>query len=411
MPRLTKKLRVFGPGLVVTAAAIGPGTVTTSSVSGATYGFALLWAVVFAVLASMVLQEMAARLGVETRQGLGEALATTFENPAMKALMVSLVISAITIGNAAYAGGDITGAAIGLQTLTGVSPKVWAAVIGLFMFALLATGRYRIVELALMALVGVMTVVFLVTAAMVGPDLGAMLAGMFVPSMPDGSLATIIALIGTTVVPYSLFLHASAVQEKWSESVPRDQALSEARLDTFFSLGLGGIITVAIVATSAAAFFGRGIGVENAGQMAEQLEPLLGTAAKYFFAAGLVATSLAAAVTGPLAASYATTGVLGWEINRRSWKFRAVWALIIVAGTVAAVLGEDPVALILFTQATNGILLPVIAAYLLVVMNRTDLLGQAKNGTLANVFGALVVLIMIGLGLYQFFIHWERRFE
>lgn len=395
----------------MTAAAIGPGTVTTSSVSGATYGFALLWAVVFAVLASMVLQEMAARLGVETRQGLGEALATTFENPAMKALMVSLVISAITIGNAAYAGGDITGAAIGLQTLTGVSPKVWAAVIGLFMFALLATGRYRIVELALMALVGVMTVVFLVTAAMVGPDLGAMLAGMFVPSMPDGSLATIIALIGTTVVPYSLFLHASAVQEKWSESVPRDQALSEARLDTFFSLGLGGIITVAIVATSAAAFFGRGIGVENAGQMAEQLEPLLGTAAKYFFAAGLVATSLAAAVTGPLAASYATTGVLGWEINRRSWKFRAVWALIIVAGTVAAVLGEDPVALILFTQATNGILLPVIAAYLLVVMNRTDLLGQAKNGTLANVFGALVVLIMIGLGLYQFFIHWERRFE
>ncbi len=398
---MIKRLRNMGPGLLVAAAFIGPGTVTTASVVGASTGYALLWALVFSIFATIVLQEMSARLGVVSREGLGEALRTTFDNPLFKIVAVLLVVAAIAFGNAAFETGNIIGASLGLQAILGLSTQIWAVIIGIGAFALLASGAYRVIERALVALVILMSVVFLVTAIMVRPNVGDFLGGVFTPSIPPGSLVTVIALIGTTVVPYNLFLHASSVQEKWPESMPTRQALAESRTDTILAIILGGLITLAIVSTAAAAFFGSGTQIESAGQMAEQLEPLLGSAAKYFFALGLLAAGLTSAITAPLAAAYATSGALGWERNLRSRKFQAVWAIIIIFGTIFAVIGTSPVAAIVFAQAANGVLLPVIAVFLLIVMNRSDLLGEFKNGVVANILGAVVVLIVAGFGIFQ----------
>ncbi|MDP9454676.1 MAG: manganese transporter [Actinobacteria bacterium] len=398
---MIKRLRNMGPGLLVAAAFIGPGTVTTASVVGASTGYALLWALVFSIFATIVLQEMSARLGVVSREGLGEALRTTFDNPLFKVVAVLLVVAAIAFGNAAFETGNIIGASLGLQAILGLSTQVWAVIIGIGAFALLASGAYRVIERALVALVIVMSIVFLVTAIMVRPNVGDFLGGVFTPSIPPGSLVTVIALIGTTVVPYNLFLHASSVQEKWPESVPTRQALAESRTDTILAIILGGLITLAIVSTAAAAFFGSGAQIESAGQMAEQLEPLLGPAAKYFFALGLLAAGLTSAITAPLAAAYATSGALGWERNLRSRPFQAVWAIIIIVGTIFAVVGTSPVAAIVFAQAANGVLLPVVAVFLLIVMNRSDLLREYRNGTVANILGAVVVLIVAGFGIFQ----------
>ncbi len=398
---MIKRLRNMGPGLLVAAAFIGPGTVTTASVVGASTGYALLWALVFSIFATIILQEMSARLGVVSREGLGEALRTTFDNPVFKVVAVLLVVAAIAFGNAAFETGNIIGASLGLQAILGLSMQVWAVIIGIGAFALLASGAYRVIERALVALVIVMSIVFLVTAIMVRPNVGDFLGGVFTPSIPPGSLVTVIALIGTTVVPYNLFLHASSVQEKWPESVPTRQALAESRTDTILAIILGGLITLAIVSTAAAAFFGSGTQIESAGQMAEQLEPLLGPAAKYFFALGLLAAGLTSAITAPLAAAYATSGALGWERNLRSRPFQAVWAIIIIVGTIFAVVGTSPVAAIVFAQAANGVLLPVVAVFLLIVMNRSDLLREYRNGTVANILGAVVVLIVAGFGIFQ----------
>jgi len=398
---MIKRLRNMGPGLLVAAAFIGPGTVTTASVVGASTGYALLWALVFSIFATIILQEMSARLGVVSREGLGEALRTTFDNPLFKVVAVLLVVAAIGFGNAAFEAGNIIGASLGLQAILGLSTQVWAVVIGIGAFALLASGAYRVIERALIALVIVMSIVFLITAILVRPNLGEFVGGVFTPSIPPGALVTVIALIGTTVVPYNLFLHASSVQEKWPESVPTRQALAESRTDTTLSIILGGLITLAIVSTAAAAFFGSGTQIASAGQMAEQLEPLLGAAAKYFFAIGLLAAGLTSAVTAPLAAAYAISGAVGWERNLRGRKFQAVWAIIIIVGTIFAVVGTSPVAAIVFAQAANGVLLPVVAVFLLVVMNRSDLLGEHKNGVVANILGAVVVLIVAGFGIFQ----------
>lgn len=398
---MLNNLKKFGPGLLVTAAFIGPGTVTTASVAGADFGFALLWVVIFSIFSTIILQEMTSRLGLISRTGLGECIRKLFKSKLLSAFSAIFVVAAIAFGNAAFETGNIVGAAIGLEALTIISPKIWAFLVGTAALALLATGTYRIIEYALVVLVGLMSFVFILTAILVRPDICRVFSGIFVPRIPDGALITTIALIGTTVVPYNLFLHSNSVQEKWNENIPKSQALAESRLDTIFSISIGGLITLAIVATAATAFFMQGIEIKNAGMMADQLEPLLGPAAKYFFAVGLLSAGLTSAITAPLAAAYATAGVLGWKRNMKDWKFRAVWIFIVLIGTVMALIGKSPIAAIVFAQAANGILLPFIAIFLLVVMNRKDLLGDSTNGALANILGMTVVLIITALGIFQ----------
>ena len=121
----------------------------------------------------------------------------------------------------------------------------------------------------------------------------------------------------------------------------------------------------------------------------------------YFFATGLLAAGLTSAITAPLAAAYATAGALGWGGGLKDLRFRAVWAVILIIGVVVATFGQKPVAAILFAQAANGIILPVIAVFLLIVLNRSDLLGKYKNGVVANLMGGAVVLIVTGLGAYK----------
>ena len=132
--------------------------------------------------------------------------------------------------------------------------------------------------------------------------------------------------------------------------------------------------------------------------MAQQLEPLLGANARYFFAAGLFAAGLSSAVTAPLAAAYAVCGALGWSRDMRGTGFRLTWLTVLVSGTTFAALGTKPLTAILFAQAANGFLLPILAIFLLVVMNRSDLLGRYVNRRWANGAGALVVLVTLLLG-------------
>ena len=397
-----KKLKNLGPGFLVTAAFIGPGTVTTASVAGANYGFTLLWVIFFSIFATMVLQEMSSRLGLISRAGLGKAIGSTFANPVLAVLSSLLVVAAIAFGNAAFETGNIIGAAIGLEALTDVSSNTWAILVGAAAFSLLVTGKYRVIERMLIALVLIMSVVFILTAIIVRPGISSLLAGIFKPRIPTGAMITTIALVGTTVVPYNLFLHSSSVQEKWAEFIPRKQALAESRMDTAVSISIGGLITLAIVATAAAAFFQHGIEIKNAATLAIQLEPLLGSTAKYFFAIGLFSAGMTSAVTAPLAAAFATAGIMGWQRNLKDWRFKAVWAAIILIGVIFAMVGKSPIAAIVFAQAANGILLPLVAIFLLVVMNRGDLLGEFKNGVLANILGIIVVLFTAGLGIFQF---------
>lgn len=389
------RLRNVGPGAMVAAAFIGPGTVTTATVAGVETGVSLLWALLFSVIATIVLQEMAARLGLVTGRGLGEAVRDRFEIPWRRAVAVLLVLAAIGIGNAAYQTGNLLGGSLGLEALFGGGARLWAVLLSGVAFLLLWAGSYRLVERAMVALVSLMAVVFVATAALLLPSADELLGGLLVPRLPpDGSgLLLAVGLVGTTVVPYNLFLHASSVRERWSGP----GSLAAARLDTVLSVFLGGLVSMAVVITAAGAI-GAGE-IQDAADMAVQLEPLLGSWARAFFAVGLLAAGLSSAVTAPLAAAYATAGVLGWERDVKSPRFRAVWVSVLLVGTGFAVIGLRPVPAILFAQVANGILLPAVAGFLYLTVNDRSRMGERANGPWMNLAGGLVVLVALALGV------------
>jgi len=385
-----------GPGWIVAAAFIGPGTVTTATLAGAAYGAALLWALLFGVLATMVLQEMAARLGLVTGLGLGEAVRRRFRTPVARGLAVALVVGAIAMGNAAYETGNLLGGALGLEGTVGGDVRLWALLIGGCGFALLWSGSYRAVERVMVGLVGVLSIAFVATAVRVLPQVDGLLSGLLVPSLPDGSLLVAVGLIGTTVVPYNLFLHASAVGRRWSGP----EELPAARRDLVLSIGVGGAVSMAILVTSAGTLYLTGASeVESAAGMAAQLEPLLGGWARLLFGIGLFAAGMTSAVTAPLAAAWATAGALGWDADLQDRRIRWVWGGVLAVGVLFATVGLRPVPAIVFAQVMNGVLLPAVAAFLLLAVNQRAWMGERVNGRWSNVAGAAVVAVAAGLGV------------
>lgn len=374
------------------AAFIGPGTVTTATLAGGRFGVVLLWALLFSVLATLVLQEMAARLGLVTGRGLGEAIRERFRGAVSRPVAVLLVLSAIAVGNAAYQTGNLLGGSLGAEALAGGGARGWSLGLAVVAFLLLWSGSYRLVERFLVGLVVVMSVVFVATAAVLAPSAGEILGGLLVPSVPRGGEAVAVGLIGTTVVPYNLFLHASAVRERWSGP----EGLPAARLDALLSIGLGGAVSMAIVVTAASA---AGTEVTGAADMARQLEPLLGGWAQGFFALGLLAAGLSSAITAPLAAAYAARGALGWSGGLDTGRFRAVWIAVLLTGAGFAAAGFRPVPAILFAQVANGLLLPAVALFLVVAANDGERMGRWKNGPALNALAGLVLLVAAGLGL------------
>lgn len=387
----------FGPGALVAAAFIGPGTVTACTLAGASFGFALVWALVFAAFATIILQEMTARLGILGGVGLGEALVAPGTPQVLKWASILLVLAALALGNAAYEAGNITGGALGLRAVTGggdAAQRLAALLIGLGAAAALLFGRYRALERLLIALVILMSLAFAGSMFLVRPDWAALLAGLR-PTLPEGSLLTAVALIGTTIVPYNLFLHAAAVRERWKASP--DDALSAAITDTRVSIGLGGLVSILILGTAAGSLFGSGMIISNAADMASALEPAYGPAARVLVGIGLFAAGLSSAITAPLATAHAVCEVS--RISKDSPVFKVISLTIVAIGAGVALLGIRPVELILVAQVANGLLLPVIACFLLITMNRKSLLGREVNGPVRNTLGILVVLIASFFGL------------
>ncbi len=396
--RFVERLKEFGPGALVAAAFIGPGTVTTATLAGANYGYALLWALVFATLATIILQEMAARFGTITQMGLGQALRQRLATSIWRWPMFTLIMVALYLGNAAYQAGNLSGAALGIEAVIGTGEHTFRLAVvfiaGISGF-ILWRGSYKQIEKVLIALVLFMGLAFIATFIVVQPDLTEMTRGLFVPSIPDGSLLTVVALIGTTVVPYNLFLHASAAKSKWAGK----DDLPAARTDTIVAIGLGGLITVFIVSTAAASMFARGLSVSNAGDMALQFEPLFGAFSRYLMGFGFLAAGLSSSITAPLATAYAISEITGLEGGVTDPKFRAISISVLIFGMIVAMTGIKPITIIIGAQFANGLLLPIIAAFLLFAMNQKAILGEYANGWKANFAGATVLVVTLGLGL------------
>ena len=394
-----QRIKEVGPGAVVAAAFIGPGTVTSCFTSGASYGTTLLWAILFSTISVIIMQSMASRLGIVTGKGLGEALRTKYTSKIARVLLAILVIVAIFIGNVAYETGNVSGAILGIQAIsTGIDNQTWkiilALVVGIVAFILLYSGSYKYIEKFLTALVVIMGLIFLVCAFASKPNWGNVFKGLFVPSAPDGSSwMTIAALMGTTVVPYNIYLHASSSAKKWNNP---EVDIKTSMVDSVLAIGLGGIISMAIIICASSLLGNPAADIATGKTMAMSLTPLLGSWATVIFGIGLFAAGFSSAITAPLSAAFASSGILGWGEDMKKWRFKIIWIIVLAFGIVATcTLGKSPAEIILFAQAANAFLLPITGVLLLIACNDKKMMGKYKNGVVINILAIIVIGVFL----------------
>ena len=392
---MAKRIKGFGPGAMIAAAFIGPGTVTTATLAGGNFGFTLLWAIAFSVIATLTLQEMTARLGAVAQVGLGEAIAARTSNTMFRWPAALLVIAAIVVGNAAYEAGNITGAGAGLTSWTLGPINIWPLMIGTAAFLVLNRQGAVFLERTLALLVVAMAFVFVGTALVLQPSLSDILRGLFIPTLPENAGLIVLGIIGTTVVPYNLYLHASVIKRHSRDGM----TLAEARQDIQLSVIGGGIITLCIAITAAVVLHGTPNPTSSFTQLAPTLAPLLGQASFVVLGLGFFAAGLSSAITAPLAAAYAVTEVLNLEVEQRDRVFTWTWRLVLAFGVFVASFSLKPLELIVFAQFTNGLLLPITAAFILWIANDSTLLGQHRNTRVNNAMGFFVLTVTCGLGL------------
>lgn len=390
-PALGKRLLVVLIWSAISAAFIGPGTVTTAAKAGASHGLSLLWALVFSTLACLTLQEASARVTIATGQPLGGIVRTLFQKVPVVPLVV---LAAVVLGCAAYEMGNILGAVAGASMQVGLSPLWLTLGCGLAAGIVLWLGSARAVAKFLGLVVAIMGVAFLISAVRLRPPFADLLTGALVPRFAPEAGLLILGLVGTTVVPYNLFL---------GSGLARGQTLSEARLGLAVAIPLGGLISMGIVVV--------GTSIEGAftfETLASALADRLGDGAAVLLAVGLLAAGLSSAITAPLAAALAVQGFTtdrdGISHHKNdSWRYRAVWGGVLMFGLGFGLAGVQPVPAIVLAQAFNGVLLPLVAVVLWIVVNDRRLMGSTfLVGRLHNIWLGFCVLVTFGLGTAGF---------
>ena len=388
-----KWLRDIGPGVLIAAAFIGPGTVTLCTIAGASFGYSLIWAIILSTFSTIVLQEMSLRIGLVTRMNLAEVIRTSIKSKILNRFIILLIISSILIGNTAYEAGNITGASLGISAIINYESINYIPVfIGLIAFVILYQGDYKILEKSLVSLVIVMSISFFITAIMTKPDITSLLKGIFKPQVNSSNLIVVLGLIGTTVVPYNIFLHSSLVSEKWNSI----EKLKVARIESFISILLGGLVSLSIIITAASVSNQNVTGVID---LAKGLEPLYGKFAIYFLGIGLFASGITSSITAPLAAAYVAKSCFGWKDSMKSLKFRLVWMIVLIFGVVISLIELNPIEIIKFAQFSNSLLLPIIAIILLWLVNNNSIIGKEYGYRYQNIFGIIIIMITIILGI------------
>ena len=388
-----KWLRDIGPGVLIAAAFIGPGTVTLCTIAGASFGYSLICAIILSIFSTIVLQEMSLRIGLVTRMNLAEVIRTSIKSKILNRFIILLIISSILIGNTAYEAGNITGASLGISAIINYESINYIPVfIGLIAFLILYQGDYKILEKSLVSLVIVMSISFFITAIMTKPDITTLLKGIFKPQVNSSNLIVVLGLIGTTVVPYNIFLHSSLVSEKWNSI----EKLKVARIESFISILLGGLVSLSIIITAASVSNQNVTGVID---LAKGLEPLYGKFAIYFLGLGLFASGITSSITAPLAAAYVAKSCFGWNNSLKSKRFRLVWIFILITGVFVSMIKINPIEIIKFAQFSNSLLLPIIAIILLWLINDKNIISSKFNYKYQNIFGVFIVIISLVLGI------------
>ena len=402
--RLFILLAVIGPGLITSNADNDAGGIATYSQAGAEFGFRLLWLLVAITVSLAVVNEMGARMGVVTGKGLADLIRERFGVRSTTFAMLLLLLA-----NAFTTMAEFAGIAAGME-LFGVSKYISVPVMAAAIWLLVVRGSYPVVEKVLLSL-GALYLTYVVSGIIANPPCAEVVKASVVPH-PEPTKAYFllaIALIGTTITPWMQFYLQAAVAEK---GIPNEQ-LAYSRADVVVGAFVTDVIAFFIIVATASTLGGHlapgQAASMQAGDYARALSPVAGRLAAYLFGAGLFGASVLAGSVLPLSTAYAVTEAFGWErgVNQRFSEapafFGIVTGLIVIAALAVLLPGVPLVGMILLSQDVNGLILPAILLYMLVLVNDRRIMGRYVNGVLANaVSGATVLMLVVLTALLLF---------
>lgn len=387
-------LAVIGPGIISASAGNDAGGISTYSEAGARYGYSMLWMMLAMTPAFAIVQEMAGRMGAVTGKGFSALIRERFGVRLTFGAMLMLLGS-----TAATTVAEFAGIAAAME-LFGVSRFISVPLAALVVWILVVRGSFQRVEKAFLALSSVF-IAYVVAVFLAQPDWAEVGRAFVVPQIvPDrGFVALAIGLTGTTIAPWMQFLLQSNIVDKGT--TVREWAL--ARWDVIIGAIAANLIACAIIITTGTVLYPAGIEIAGAEDAARALAPLAGPYAEMLFSIGLLSASLLAAAVLPLTSAYAICEAFGWESGLdRSWSeapvFNGLYTFVIVASAAIILLpGLNLIAIMLVSQVVNGILLPFLLIFMMVIVNDRSIMGRHTNSRLNNVLAWSTIVIVIAL--------------
>ncbi|MCC6824255.1 MAG: divalent metal cation transporter [Acidobacteria bacterium] len=394
--RLYSYLAVLGPGLIAAAAGDEVSGIATYSSAGADYGYTLLWTFVPMTIFFIVAQEMCVRMGVVTGQGLADLIREQFGVRWTALVMLALLFANFGIIIAEFIG--IAQASM----IFGIPSYLTVPLTAIGIWWLVVRGTPKRVEKVFL-LMSLVFLAYVIAAFAAKPDWGTIGQEMLRPTfhLDSGYLFTVMALIGTTITPFMQIYVQSGVVEKGLDK----EDLGLARADAIVGVIFANLIAVFILISTAATLHSRGVHIETAADAAQALVPVVGQFAEYLFGVGLFGAAMLAMGVLPLATAYSLSEALGFEKGiSRSFReapiFLGIFTALIILGAVVALIPNVPqFKLLLWTQCINGLLLPVLLIAIVLLANRSDLMGEYRNRFIHNVFafGTTIVVSILSL--------------
>ncbi len=389
-------LSVLGPGIITANVDNDAGGIATYSVAGAHFGYSLLWTLIPITIALIVVQEMCARMGVVTGKTLADLIREKFGVKATFFLMLSLLLA--DMGNTVA---EFAGWASSME-IFGVNKYISVPIGALAVWLLVVKGTYRFVErIFLIACTVFLT--YIVSAYLVHPPWGEIMIATVKPSFDFKAsyLMMVIGIVGTTIAPWMQFYLQSAVVEKNIKV----ENYGASRMDVIVGCIMTDVIAFFIIVACAATMYSGGIRITDAKDAAVALFPLAGKNASILFAIGLANASLFAASILPLATAYYVCEGMGWESGidknfKTAPQFMWLYTGLIVVGALIILIPNAPlVPIMLLSQVVNGIMLPFVLIFMLILINDKDLMGDYTNSRTFNVIAWATILIMVALTL------------
>jgi len=392
-------LAVLGPGIITGNVDNDAGGITTYSVIGARFGYSMLWMLLLITFTLAMIQEMSARMGVVTGKGLADLIRERFGIRLTMVVMLLLVFTNLTNTMGEFAG------VAGASSILGLNRFLVIPVVAFFVWLLVVKGSYRAVEKVLLVFC-ILFLTYVISAFMAHPNWGIVARSTVVPSfqMNPEFISLFIATIGTTIAPWMQFYQQSSVAEK---AIDLKHYRYEV-LDTYIGSFLTNFVSFFIVVACASTLFVAGVRVNTAAEAAGALAPLAGKYASILFAVGLINASIMAAGVLPLSTAYSVAEAFGWESGvgksfHEAPLFYGLYTALIVlgAGTIMFVPESKLIGIMLFSQAANGVLLPLILVLMLKLINDKSLMGEYVNSRGKNiaVWAQAIVMIILAATL------------